>query len=391
MGTRGGLVNTFTLFKAELRAVFTNPALLLTVFGGVIFYSFLYPLPYASQVPREQQVVVVNLDKSQLSRRLVRMVDATPQVRIQSEAHSIAQARERMIAQKLAGILVVPENFYRDLLQGRRPTLSFAGDASYFLVFGTVLEGMSMAGMTLAVEVKITQLLMSGQALPLAQQQYSAVTLGLHALFNETGGYVNYVIPAVFVLILHQTLIMGMGILGGSENELLREGKTLHWQTASPWSLLLVRSTIFFIIYTFLSLYYYGPGFVFYDIPRLAAMGDLALLNLVFLLPVSFLGISLGAILPRRELATLIVLLSSMPLVFACGFVWPTSAIPMPINTLMQLIPAVPAINAFILLNQMGADFSQILPQLIHLTLLGALYGTTALLLLKWKKNRRMS
>jgi len=381
-------VNIFQLFKAELGAILTNPALLLTVFGGVFFYSFLYPLPYSSQVPREQKVVVVNLDDSQLSRRLVRMVDATPQVKIQGKANSLAQAKEQMITQKLAGILVVPENFYRDLLQGKRPTLSFAGDASYFLVFGTVLEGMSMAGMTLSAEVKITQLLMSGQPMALAQQQYNAVTLGLHALFNETGGYVNYVIPAVFVLILHQTLIMGTGILGGSENEAFREGKTRYWQSASPWALLLVRSTIFFIIYTLLSLYYYGPAYVFYDIPRLAAVGDLALLNLVFLLSVSFLGICLGTILPRRELATLIVLLTSMPMVFACGFIWPTSAIPMSINALMQLIPAVPAIKAFILLNQMGACFQQILPQVIHLTILAALYGTTALLLLKWRKCR---
>lgn len=380
-------MNTFELFKAELRAIFTHQALLLTVFGGVLFYSFLYPLPYVSQVPREQQVVVVNLDKSQLSRQLVRMVDATPQVQVHCETHSLAQAKEQMIAQRLAGILVVPENFYQDLLLGRRPTLSFAGDASYFLVFGTVLEGMSMAGMTLAAQVKITQLLMAGQAMPLAEQQHTAVTLGLHALFNETGGYVNYVIPAVFVLILHQTLIMGMGILGGSENERFQEGEAPHWQTVSPLALLLVRSTIFFTIYTLLSLYYYGPAFVFYDIPRLAAMGDLALLNLVFLLPVSFLGICLGTILPRRELATLIVLLGSMPLVFASGFVWPTSAIPMPINTLMQLIPAAPAIKAFILLNQMGADFHQILPQVIHLTLLGALYGTSAFFLLKWRKD----
>lgn len=380
----------FQLFKKELGGICTNSTLLLTVFGGVFFYSFLYPLPYVSQVPREQQVVVVNLDNSQLSRHLVRMVDATPQVKIQMEAASLAQAKELIIAHKLAGILVVPENFYRDLLLGSRPTLAFAGDASYFLVFGTVLEGMSMAGMTLSAEIKVTQLLISGQPMELAQDQYSAVTLGLHALFNETEGYINYVIPAVFVLILHQTLIMGAGILGASENEQFREGKIPHWQRASASALLLVRTMIFVIIYTLLSLYYYGPAYVFYDIPRLAAMGDLALLNLVFLLPVCFLGICLGAVLPRRELATLIVLLTSMPLVFACGFIWPTSAIPVPINTLMQLIPAVPAIKAFILLNQMGASFHQIFPQVIHLTLLTALYGTTALLLLKWKMAEKI-
>ncbi len=41
----------FELFKAELKALFTNPVVVLTVFGGVVFYSFLYPLPYAKQIP----------------------------------------------------------------------------------------------------------------------------------------------------------------------------------------------------------------------------------------------------------------------------------------------------------------------------------------------------
>jgi ABC-2 type transport system permease protein len=382
-------MNLRKLILEELRAIFTNPALLLTVFGGVLFYSFLYPLPYAAQVPREQQVVVVNLDESQLSRRLVRMVDATPQVSIVRQAYSLAEAKELMVTEKMAGILVIPEHFYRDLLQGRGPTLAYAGDASYFLVFSTVLEGMGSAGGTLAAEVKVSRLLMSGQAMELAREQHTAVSLELHSMFNEAGGYVNYVIPAVFVLILHQTLIMGAGILGGRQNEQIRAGEDLYWRASSPSVLLMVRTSIFFIIYTLLSMYYYGPAFVIYDIPRLADVGELALLNLPFLLSATFLGITLGSMLPRRELATLLVLLSSMPLVFTCGFIWPVSAIPAPIVVAMQLIPAAPAIQAFVLLNQMGADFHQILPQIRQLCLLTVLYGSTALLLLQYKIRRQ--
>jgi ABC-2 type transport system permease protein len=373
------------LIRYELLAVFTNHALLLTVFGGVLFYSFLYPLPYAKQLPREQTVVVVDLDGSGLSRRLIRMVDATPQVDIVSQAYSLAEAKEELIQNKLAGILVIPSHFYRDLLQGKSPTLSYAGDASYFLVYGTVLEGMVMAGKTLAAEVTVTRLLMSGQAMELAKEQYNAIGIGMHALFNEAGGYVNYVIPAVFVLILHQTLIMGTGILGGSQNEQLKSGEQLYWQNISASTLLLVRTGIFFIIYIVLSLYYFGPSFQFYDIPRLATIGNLALLMIPFLLSTIFFGIGLGTVFPRREIATLIVLLSSMPIVFSSGFVWPESAIPLPILTVLQFIPAIPAIKAFVLLNQTGAELWQIAPLITHLSLLALFYGFSACMLLKLK------
>jgi len=373
------------LIKHELLAVFTNHALLLTVFGGVLFYSFLYPLPYAKQLPREQTVVVVDLDGSGLSRRLIRMVNATPQVDIVSRAYSLAQAKEQMIQNKLAGILVIPAHFYRDLLQGKSPALSYAGDASYFLVYGTVLEGMAMAGKTLAAEVTVTRLLMSGQAMELAKQQYNAIGIGLHALFNEAGGYVSYVIPAVFVLILHQTLIMGTGILGGSQNEQLESGAKLYWENIPASRLLVVRTGIFFMIYIVLSMYYFGPSFQFYDIPRLATLSNLVLLLISFLLSTIFLGVALGTLFPRREIATLIVLLSSMPIVFASGFIWPASAIPSPILTVLQLIPAIPAIKAFVLLNQMGAELQQIRPFVTHLSLLSMFYGIIAYLLLKWK------
>jgi len=372
--------------KNEWRAILSNPTILLTVFGGVLLYSFLYPLPYAQQVPRDQKVVVVNLDNSQLSRRLERMVDATPQVCLSAQAYSIEEAQELFIARKMAGILVIPEHFYRDLLLGQRPTLSFAGDASYFLVYGTVLEGMATAGGNLAAEVKISRMMMSGQPMELASEQYSAIRMNIFPVFNSTMGYVNYVIPAVFVLILHQTLIMGAGILGGYQNEQQRLGVKGYWLCTSPLRLLLVRTALFVAIYWLLFLYYFGFAFSYYGIPCLAHIGELNLLVLPFLLSSALLGICLGLLLPRRELTTLLVLLSSLPLIFSSGFIWPTAAIPAPINTVVQIVPVISAIKAFLSINQMGADFIDILPLWRQLWLLAVCYGCIAWFLL-WRKQ----
>lgn len=372
----------FELVWQELRAIFTNPAILLTVFGGVVLYSFLYPLPYTQQLPREQRVIVVNLDGSQLSRQLERMVDATPQIRLSGRAGSLEEARKRFVSGEMSGILVIPDHFHRDLLQGNRPTLSFAGDASYFLVYGTVLEGMASAGGTLAAQVKVTRMIMSGQPASMAVEQHSAIRLSLRPVFNPTMGYVNYVIPAVFILILHQTLIMGTGILGGGQNEQKNTLPAPYFRVAPAGTLLLVRATIFVAVYWLLCLYYFGFCFQFYGIPHHANMVELQLLILPFLLSATFLGICLGAILPRRELATLIVLLSSMILIFAAGFIWPESAIPKPLILVVQFIPVIPAIKAFLGLNQMGAGLNDILPLIIQLWLCTGLYGALAWYLL---------
>ncbi len=371
------------LIKHEGKAIFTHPTILLTVFGGTLFYFFLYPLPYSQQLPREQPVVVVNMDGSQLSRRLERMVDATPQVRIKDHAHTIEQAKEMLNQGKVAGLLIIPENFYRDLQLGRGPTLSYAADASYFVVYGTIVEGLAKAGGNMAAEVKVLRLVQSGEELTLAEKQHTAVKLNRLPVFNSTMGYVNYVVPGIFILILHQTLLIGTGVIGSEQNEQRLRGQIGYWANVSAWRLLVVRTAVFAAVYCLFFMFYFGFGFKLYDIPRLADMAELGALVVPFLLSVTFLGITLGQLIPRRELVTLLVLLSSMPIVFLAGFAWPLSAIPVPINIVAQLIPAVPGIQALLRLNQMGADFSQIIHFWGQLWVLAVLYGASSWWLLR--------
>lgn len=381
-------MSLWQLILTECKSILRNPVVVLTVFGGVVLYSFLYPLPYAKQVPREQPVVVVNLDQSQLSRQLERMVDATPQVKLVQRADSLEEAKEIFIRDRLAGILVIPEHFYRDLLLGRQPTLSYAGDASYFLVYGTVLEGMAGAGGTIAAQVKVQRMVLSGQPLPLAREQYRAIHMNLRSVFNPTSGYVNYVIPAVFILILHQTLVIGAGVVGASQNEIRAKGETGYWLEVPAIKLLTARTVVFTSIYWLLCMYYFGFSFEFYHIPHRADPAELHLVILPFLLGATFLGIIIGAVVPRRELATLLVLISSLPLIFGSGFIWPVEMIPPAISAILQMIPVVPAMKMFLGLNQIGADFADLLPLWRQMWICVLVYGGGAWFLL-WQKARR--
>ena len=372
------------LFIYELKAIFSDKALLLTVFGGVIFYSFLYPLPYSQQLPRNQAIVVVDLDSSNLSRKLIRMVDATPEVHVNRYASSILEAKKSIEEDSLAGMLVIPEHFYRDLLRGKSPSLSFAGDASYFLVYSKVIKGLATAGGTLAAGIKMKRQLIKGQVLVAAKQQYTQVKLSLRPTFNPTSGYINYVVPAVFVLILHQTLLIGLGLIGGAQRGKSLKGGLKYWLQVTSWQLVLIRSLIFLIIYLLLSFYYFGFCFDFYGVTRLADPFELIQLTIPFILATTLLGICISQVIPRRELVTVLVLLTSLPIVFSAGFVWPSNMLPNSLNNFIQLVPAVPGIQAFLQLNQMGADFHQIRPLWLQLWAQVIGYGVLAV----WLINR---
>lgn len=361
------------LIKAELKAVLTNPVVTLTVFGGVVFYSFLYPLPYAQQTPREQTIAIVNLDGSQTSLKLERMVDATPQVNVVTRLHTIADAKQAFLQREITGFLVIPEHFYKDLMLGKSPTLAYAADASYFLVYGTVVEGLAQAGGTLGAQVKVSKMVIDGVPMSMASHNYSAIKLNMKPTFNPTMGYIEYVVPAVFVLILQQTLIMAVGLQTGTQ----RHGRG-YWSQVSTGSLLLVRTLVFVAIYYLLGAYYFGFSFERLNVNHIANAGELLAMLLPFFLGCCGLGFWLGYLLPRRELVTLVVLVSSMPLIFLAGFIWPIEAIPTPLLWIADLSPSTWAIKAFLALNQMGATWQQVALHWTALWSLTVLWGSVA-------------
>ncbi|WP_322802713.1 ABC transporter permease [Vibrio alfacsensis] len=363
------------LLKAELRSILTNPVVVLTVFGGVVFYSFLYPLPYAQQTPREQPIAIVNLDGSQTSLKLERMVDATPQVKVVTRLYTIADAKQAFMNREITGFMVIPEHFYKDVMLGKSPTLAYAADASYFLVYGTVVEGLAQAAGTLGAQVKVSKMLIDGVPLSMASHNYSAIKLNMKPTFNPTMGYIEYVVPAVFVLILQQTLIMAVGLQTGTQ----RHGRG-YWSQAATGSLLLARTIIFVAIYYLLSAYYFGYSFERLNVNHIANACELLTLLLPFLLGCCGLGLWLGYLLPRRELVTLVVLVSSMPLIFLAGFIWPVESIPAPLLWFADLSPSTWAIKGFLALNQMGATWQQVAPYWTALWALTAFWGGIAYL-----------
>jgi ABC-2 type transport system permease protein len=369
------MLGFWDLVRLELRTLLSDRAIMLTLFGGVLFYSFLYPQPYLQQLPREEPVVVINEDGSQLSRQLEFMADATAQVRLVARVSSLDEARQWLMEGRASGILLIPRHFYRDLLQGKSVTLSYSGDASYFLVYGTIAEGLAQASGTLAAQIKVARLLVEGQALPQAATGWSAVGLNVLPVFNPTMGYVNYVVPAVFVLILHQVLLMGAGILGATQNQQSERGEVGYWQRAPVLPLLLARTLVLGGLFLIPVSYFFGFCLDHYQITRSASPAALWLFVLPFVLATTMLGVLLGALLSRRDLPSQIVLLSSLPLVFLAGFIWPVELIPAPLNWLAQWLPSTPAIAGFLRLNQMGADFVQVAPLWWQLWGLTALYG----------------
>ncbi|MGL5290961.1 MAG: ABC transporter permease [Vibrionaceae bacterium] len=363
------------LVLCELKAIVSDKAIAVTLFGGVLFYSVLYPLPYLHQVPTEQQLVVVDLDHSSLSRKLIRHADASPKIQVIGQVGSIAAAKQLIESSQAHGLLVIPKGFRRDLFLGKGVTLSYGGDASYFLIYSAVVEGLVSAGMDAGKQVQLLGMLAQGQNPKLAKGSLQSLTLNSVPAFNPSLGYTPYVVPGLFLLILHQTLLIGTGILGAGQWR-----KHGYWHRVSCVQLVLGRIIAFLLIYLLLTSFYVGYGYYWYQVSTQASLGMVALWLLPFLLASAAAGIALSTLFTRRDLPTQVLLLISMPILFVSGFVWPIALIPEPLVLGSQFIPAVPAIMGMLELNQMGASWASVLPKWLQLWGLFALFFALALL-----------
>ncbi|WP_394203770.1 ABC transporter permease [Shewanella waksmanii] len=359
---------------ADFRAIVSDKAIAITLFGGVLFYSVLYPLPYLNQVPTQQKLVVVDLDDSSLSRKMIRDADSSPKLTLVGQVGSIAIAQQWIETGKAHGLLVIPAHFRRDLIKGKSVTLVYGGDANYFLIYSAVAEGLVSVGIDVAKFVQFKGLLASGTSVAVVNEQLTPIVLDSVPAFNPSLGYTPYVVPGVLLLVLHQTLLIGASILGAGQ-----WGRKGYWQTLSPWMLISARLAVFTLIYSLFSAFYVGYCYYIYDVSVQATWYTVGLFLLPFILSTAAAGIAFSCLFSRRDLPTQVLLLISMPILFVSGFVWPVELIPTPLLMVADLLPAIPAIQGMLTLNQMGADWRSIMPMWWHMWGLFGLF-----LLLSW-------
>ncbi|MBO9725553.1 MAG: ABC transporter permease [Novosphingobium sp.] len=356
-------------FASVFRAVLSTFALASIVVLAVVLYGFYYPAPYAQQTARQLPVVVVDEERSNLTRALVRKLSDLREVRIVAEADSIREAERQVRHREADGILLLPRGFTGSLLTGA------PGGGIGIWVNGTYLIRARDIGGAI-----------QSAALAVAAERLGPLAQGLHLrppvevverpLFNTREGYADYVFPAVSAIILQQTLLFGTAMLAAAQRARVREGK------AEPLSLpgfLGVWSALA-SIGCFAAMFYFGWIFWYQDVPRGGNVEGLFLAVPLFAAAVSALGLLLGSVFDSPERALQVLIPTSIVLFFLAGAAWPLSSMPGWVSGLAYLSPATCGAQAFVRLNEMGASLGEVAAQLAGLVALGLVYGIAAVL-----------
>jgi len=265
----------------------------------------------------------------------------------------------------IGGYAVLPADLQRKVLRSEAAVVNVEGNGAYTLINKAVQRGFAEAVGTASAAVEIRILQAHGQSALQARASRNPVQLHTVALFNPTEGYGSYVVPAVALLILQQTLLMGAAMLAGTWVE-------TGQHRASPgtwWARLLALCTLGMAS----GLLYFGWIFVWHDYPRGGNPWAALVLLLCYVPTNAALGLLLGLWLGNRERALQVLLFTTLPMAFLAGFSWPVEALPLPLQWLRWLLPSTAGVQASLRLNQLGAPLADVLPHLgVLLALLGA-------------------
>ncbi len=359
---------------AELRSIFRDPGVLIIMCAAVVFYSFVYPLPYAREVLSQVPLTVIDQDNSALSRKLIQMADASEMVRIEGRSQNLDMARDEISSGRYSGVLVIPEGFEKEVLQGKQVHVSAYVDATYFLIYRQAMTGLVKTVRTMSAGIEIRRFQAQGWSEEKAMVDRSPLNLVSRSLFNPYMGYATYIVPGVLILLLQQTVLIGIGMLSGTRRERIMAGKTVTQRRGGPMVNIISRTIACLALYLVHILFIYGVVYQIWGFPMRTGISTIFLYLLPFLLSVILMGQALAGFFKTRETSIIMIVWSSMLAVLVSGFSWPVESMPHWIRALSMLLPSTWGISGGLRLTQMGASFSQVQTEWIGLWILAVFY-----------------
>lgn len=361
-------------FRATFRQCCTNLACAPFFLLAIVFYSLYYCWPYMAQLPDHLKVVVADEDQSPLSRRLIMELRATPRLNVTIVTDNREDAVAAMRSGAVASLVGIPADYEKDVLNNVPTAISLVGNGAFIVKYRSTVSGVTgplEAAAAAAVSSHLAQYGIPLADLELAGRQPPPVVV--QYMFNTLAGYLNFVVPIVFIIILQTLMICGTGMLlnywfNAPETPAILRAVCADFPCLAGAQLAIACLCFFWTIFV------EGAAFALHGVNSFQNVGATLATALCFALAVSALGALVGLLFQKSNYVIQAVVTSSIPCVFITGNLFPVQNIPVYMQALSWLFPSTPAADAMLRASQAGATLGEAFPHLLHLLALAAIY-----------------
>ncbi|WP_455640113.1 ABC transporter permease [Parabacteroides sp.] len=387
-----GILDTFFVWKEELKNVFKDSGVMIFFFLVPFMYPLLYAFIYNNEVVHNAKMVVVDQSDSYLSREYIRKVDATADVKVVAVCADMEEAKKMMDEKKAYGILYFPSEFSKDIHKGKQATVSLYCDMSALLFYKAFLLATTEVSLEIGKEIR-------AQNNPSSTSEQEKITVDpipyeSVALFNSQNGFASFLVPAILILVIQQTLILGIGMLGGTAREKNRFHSLVPVSRHFNGTLRIVlgKSLSYILLYVVVCIWALAVVPKLFSLPQVGEPWTVMLFVLPYLFACIFLSMTLSGFMTSRESPMLVFVFTSVILLFISGVSWPKEAIPPFWKAVGYLFPSTPGIQGFIRINTSGATLSEVAHEYQTLWIQAGIYFITACIIYRYQiiRSRRL-
>ncbi len=383
-----GIKDMCYIWGKEMRSTVTDEGVLIFFILVPLLYPLLYSWIYTNEVVREVPVAIVDLSHTSQSRQFIRMFDATPDARVAYHCNNLEEARRLVEREVVSGIIYFPEDYATRLMRGEQTHVGVYCDMSLMLTYKAIYQSAQSIAAHIGAAFQAAH---SGSITQRdAEIAIRPVNVSEVQIFNATGGYGNAIIPGVLILVIQQTLLLGIGLAAGTARESNRYQDLIpishHYN--GIFRIVLGKSLCYIMIYAVLA------AWLTLVVPRLFGYTTIsqpqALLGMMvpYLLASIFFGMALSCLVRYRENVMLLVVFTTVPLLFMTGLSWPESNIPGVWKGVAMLFPSTFGVRAYVRINTMGATLENIQPEYIALWIQTLVYFLVTCVVYQYQLNQ---
>ncbi len=374
LNIRQALSDLNHIFREELRTIVRDKGVIIFFFLVPIGYPLLYTFIYNNEVVRDVPVAVVDDCRSAQSREYLRHLDASPDVRIVSYCANMDEAKRLIKHRDAYGAVYIPCDFTQRINQGEQVYVSAYADMSGMLYYKSVLTANTNVSLAMNADIKVKRA--GGTTAEQDELAQHPIKYEEVSIYNPQNGFATFLIPAVLVLIIQQTLLLGVGMAAGTAREHNRFRNLVSVEKHHRGLLRIVfgKGAAYFLVYIPLSVYVLAVVPHLFSLNQIGDPWQIACFIVPFLIASILFSMTVSAFVRHREMCIMLIVFTSVPLLFISGISWPGSAVPAFWKAVSYVFPSTFGVTGFVAMNNMGASLADVQPQWQMLWVQAAVY-----------------
>ncbi len=377
--------DSFIIWRNEFQHVFSDAGVIIFFIVAPLLYPLLYGFIYNNETVKEVPMAVVDKDNSTKSREFIRLCDATRDVKIAGRCANMEEAKRMLKEKEVYGIMLIPTDFSKNIVRAEKAYVSLFSDMSSLLYYKAFLLTLTEVSLDMGEEIQIENI--SGYTARQEEITVAPMTYENIAFFNPKSGFASFLIPAVLVLVIQQTLLLGISILSGAarDRNTYRNLQPMQRHRRGTLHIVFGKTLCYMMIYSLMTVYLLSVVPRIFGLPREGDELAILLFMLPYLLACIFFSMTLTVFVRDRESPFILFVFTSVLFLFISGISWPASAIPWYWKGISYFIPSTLGIQGFVKQNTMGATLRDVSFEYLILWGQTAFYFITACFVLRRK------